>query len=81
MINNLIKKIFKKVGYNNSKYYYWGLFRPIIVQKFMLHISKDKPSLTNREVKLLKFAIFLDSIFNKILPSRFFGSMCIVAQK
>jgi ubiquinone/menaquinone biosynthesis C-methylase UbiE len=78
---NKLKNIFNNTGFSYSKYHYWGLFRPIIVQKFLLHLSKDKPKLSPKEIRLLKFSIFLDSIINKILPARFFGSMCIVAKK
>ena len=37
--------------------------------------------LGNDEVRLLNWAISIDSILNRILPQRCFGSICLVCQR
>lgn len=76
-----LKKLFLKLKVANSKFYYWNLFRPIVVQKKYLHLSINKQSLNAFEQKQFKNSILKDSLLNKFLPSRFFGSMCIVVEK
>jgi ubiquinone/menaquinone biosynthesis C-methylase UbiE len=76
-----LKKLFSKLNVLNSKFYYWNLFRPIVVHKKYLHLSKNKQSLNTIEEKKFKNSILKDSLLNKFLPSRFFGSMCIVLEK
>ena len=76
-----MKKLFSKLKFANSKFYYWNLFRPIVVQKKSLHLSINKQSLSALEEKQFKNSILKDSLLNKFLPSRFFASMCIVLEK
>jgi len=59
----------------------WGLFRPLVVQRNSLHTSADKPTLNELELSKLAKAIKFDSILNRFLPSRCFGSLCVVCRK
>ena len=76
-----LKKIFKTKRRNQESFLSRNLFRPIVVQKMNLHLSNEKPSLTNAEIKIFSKSLFVDAILNKILPTRFFGSLCIIVKK
>jgi ubiquinone/menaquinone biosynthesis C-methylase UbiE len=75
------KKILSQLNVSESRFYYWNLFRPIVVQKNGLHLSQEKQKLNEHEVSQFKNSISRDAELNKILPARFFGSMCIVVKK
>ena len=68
-------------GFKSVDIHSWGLFRPIVVQRHSLHASVDRPKLNESEVRLLSNAIKMDAILNRFLPSRCFGSMCIICKK
>jgi SAM-dependent methyltransferase len=59
----------------------WGLLRPIVVQRNGLHLSADKPLLSEKEQRLLSRAVKMDSCLNRFLPCRFFGSLCVICRK
>ena len=74
-------KVALQSGFKSVDVQPWGLFRPIIVHRNSLHLSSEKQKLDETELKMFRKAIRLDSIFNRILPSRCFGSMCVVCKK
>ena len=76
-----LKKIAESSGFKVVRLYPWHLLRSLVAQKFNLHLSVEKSNLNNREVGLLRHAFKLDSILNRFLPNRFFGSFCIVCKK
>jgi SAM-dependent methyltransferase len=78
---NKLKKVLKNLGITDYSFYSWNLFRPIIVQKNSMHLTEKKSFLTDRETKKLHKTVIIDSILSKILPARFFGSLCIVIKK
>ena len=63
------------------KIYRTGIARPMTIEKFKLHLNKTKSSLTNREMKILKNAIRIDSFLEKFLPNIFFGSFSVCIRK
>lgn len=78
------KKLSKLVlasGFSKVRIYKWNLLRQLYVAKNTLHLNKNKNLLSDIEVKGLKRAIYYDSILNRFLPSRFFGSFMIVCEK
>lgn len=76
-----LKYVALRSGFKSFEMIPWSLFRPIAVHQNSLHLSADKPRLSETEVKKLTNAIKLDSLLNRILPSRCFGSMCVVCKK
>jgi ubiquinone/menaquinone biosynthesis C-methylase UbiE len=76
-----LKVILSKLSATKSMFYYWNLFRPIVVQKNNLHLSQKKQVLNDKEVRQFRNSIHKDAFLNKILPARFFGSLCIVIKK
>jgi ubiquinone/menaquinone biosynthesis C-methylase UbiE len=73
-------KILRK-SYSHVEFQAWGLLRPFLVRKFGFILDSNKTSLSNLEKVILKVAICVDSILRRVLPLRFFGSICIVCQK
>jgi len=76
-----LRHLVTKLGFSNVRTISWGLFRPIVVQITNLHLNSDIPRLRSDQTKLLRRSVYLDSIANKILPSRFFGSFCLACRK
>jgi hypothetical protein len=76
-----LKLLATQSGFESMDTYAWGLLRPIIVQRYGLHTSKDRPRLSSSEINLFRKAIKCDAILNKFLPKRCFGSLCIVFKK
>ena len=59
----------------------WGLLRPILVEKYGLHMSSSRPRLSEREIQIFQKAIKADSVLNRFLPIPCFGSICAVYRK
>jgi len=76
-----LKKVVKKAGFSKARVIPWNLFRPIVTQMLDLHLGPSKPRLSPSEQLVLRGAIAFDSFLNRILPSRFFGSVCLICQK
>jgi len=76
-----IKKVALQAGYTKATTIPWGLVRAITVQLYGMHLSENKPALSDDEARRLKWAISIDSILNRILPQRCFGSICLVCQR
>jgi ubiquinone/menaquinone biosynthesis C-methylase UbiE len=74
----MLRQVAVQVGFKSVHIHSWGLMRPIMVQRHSLHTSKEKPTLNEYEIRVLTNAIKIDSILNRFLPKRCFGSMCIV---
>lgn len=70
-----------QAGFSHATTVPWALFRPIVVQKKRLHLSADKPELSRDEQTLFSRVIRLDSILNRLLPQRCFGSLCLICRK
>lgn len=75
-----LKQVAIRTGFESVDIYSWGLFRPFVVQRNSLHLSADKPKPTMPEIKIFRRAVKLDSIFNRVLPNRFFGSISMVCR-
>ena len=78
---NKLLDVASKSGFSNVSFTSWNLLRSIVAYKNNLHLSAAKPKLSIEEEHLLKKAINRDAKLNKIIPARFFGSFCLVAQK
>ncbi len=76
-----LKKIARQAGFGAVELFSWHFLRQFVVAKMRLHLSAKKPILSSREERVLRRAIRVDSMLNKILPSRFFGSVCLVCKK
>lgn len=76
-----LKDLFNNIGFFNIKIVNWHCFRPKLVAIFGLHLGKKKIKLNSIERFLFKMAIYIDFILNKFLPSKFFGSVALLAQK
>ena len=76
-----LREVALQAGFARVKFIPWGLMRPTVVQRGGLHLGECKPSLSFSEVSMLSRAIRLDSMLNRLLPSRFFGSICLVCYK
>ena len=70
-----------QAGFSHATTIAWGLFRPMVVQKKRLHLSVDKPELSRDESRQLARAVRLDSILNRFVPQRCFGSLCLICRK
>lgn len=76
-----LKKVAKEAGFKWVEIYPWHFLRPIVVQKMGLHLSlNEKPELLTSEERMLGRAIKADSLLNRVLPARFFGSVCLVCR-
>jgi ubiquinone/menaquinone biosynthesis C-methylase UbiE len=76
-----LKEILISSGFKELNFINWHFFRPIIVSKLSLHLNDDKYNLNKYEVIVLSLSIYFDSVINKILPTKFFGSFCFSAKK
>lgn len=76
-----IKQVALESGFRTVKIFPWGLLRPLITQRYGLHLSYRKPQLSVKEERLFYQAIFVDGVLNRMLPSRFFGSICVVCYR
>lgn len=76
-----LKRVALESGFSGAEVIPWHFVRPIVVQKRGMHLSADKPKLSLEEQMMLERAIRWDSWLNRILPSRFFGSICLVCRK
>jgi len=76
-----VKQVAIQSGFKAVDVYSWGLLRPIVVQRKGLHLSAEKPRLSEPEIQTLRKAFKIDAILNRFLPSRCFGSICVVCRK
>jgi ubiquinone/menaquinone biosynthesis C-methylase UbiE len=76
-----IKKVALRTGFDRVYTYAWNLYRPIVVSEYKLHLSAQKKQLSSQEVLRLEKAIRMDELISRMLPSRMFGSLCIVCYK
>ena len=76
-----LKKVILDSGFSKVRFFSWHLLRPLVVQNNSLHLNTIKKHLTINEEKKLERAFNIDSKLNFILPSSFFGSICIVCEK
>ena len=76
-----ISRVALQSGFKSVDTHFWGLFRPVVVYRHNLYTSVDRPELTESEINVFRKAVKVDSFLNKILPSRFFGSVCLVCNK
>jgi ubiquinone/menaquinone biosynthesis C-methylase UbiE len=77
----LLKHVALQAGFNSVDIYSWHLLRPIAVQRNGMHLSADKPQLTETEVQTFRKAVKIDAILNRFMPNRCFGSICLVCRK
>ena len=77
----LLKRVALQAGFSKVKLIPWHLLRPIVVQQRGLHLGLGKTELTAAEAESLSRAIRSDARLNRLLPSRFFGSLCVVCYK
>jgi len=76
-----LKRVAERAGFASVHIYPWHLLRTIVTQKRGLHLSANKPRLSDKEIVALRKAIDMDAFLNRILPRRFFGSICVVCRK
>lgn len=76
-----LKQVAIQAGFSAIDMYPWHLLRAIIVQKKGMHLSENKPQLSDQEQHAFCRAIRIDSILNRLLSSRFFGSICCIFHK
>lgn len=76
-----LKQVAEQAGFTSVDIYPWHLLRTMLAQKRGLHLSANKSRLSDKEVLALRKAIDMDAFLNRILPHRFFGSICIVCRK
>lgn len=76
-----LKRVAQQVGFKSINIFPWHLLRTIVAQRDGLHLSEDKPRLSDDEVHALRKAIDRDALLNRILPERFFASFCLVCRK
>ena len=76
-----LKQLALNSGFSKVRVYSWNLARQIFTAKYSLHLNNKKPKLLDNEINGLRRAIYLDSILNRFLPFRFFGSLMIVCDK
>jgi len=76
-----LKQVALQAGFSRVDIYPWHLLRPIVVQRNSLHLSAEKPRLSEQEERTLGKAIRMDARLNRFLSTRFFGSICIVCHK
>ncbi len=76
--SSLIKKTAFKLKYKDAKTISWDLIFKIITNIFKLHITPEKRTFNNKEKIIRRYAFKIDSILNKFLPPRFFGSLAII---
>lgn len=76
-----LKQVALSAGFSRVRLIPWHLLRPLVVQKADLHLNAHKPLLSAREEAVLGRAVAIDGILNRFLPSRFFGSICLVCEK
>ena len=77
----LLKQVVLQSGFKSVDVHSWGLLRPIVVQRFGLHTSADKPQLSEQETRTFIKAVKIDAVLNRFLPHRCFGSICVVCKK
>lgn len=76
--SNKIKQVARESGFRMVKTIPWGLARPILVQRRGLHLGRGKPALSPAEEESFNRAVQLDSLLNRFLPQRCFGSLTLV---
>lgn len=76
-----LKRVAERAGFTSVDIFPWHLLRTIVAQKKGLHLSANKPRLSDDEVLVLRKAIDKDAFLSRILPQRFFGSICLVCRK
>jgi len=76
-----IRQVALQAGFKSVDTHSWGLFRPVAVYRHNLYTSADRPKLTEDEIKIFRRAIKFDSFITYILPSRCFGSVCLICKK
>jgi ubiquinone/menaquinone biosynthesis C-methylase UbiE len=77
----LLKRVALQAGFSKVKLIPWHLLRTLVVQQRGLHLGPSKTELTPDETESLSLAISKDASLNRVLPSRFFGSICLVCYK
>ncbi|NQV69331.1 MAG: class I SAM-dependent methyltransferase [Pseudohongiella sp.] len=76
-----IKQVARGAGFSYAETIPWGLFRPTVVQRNGLHLSKEKPALSVEEERKFTRAVNLDALLNRFLPQRCFGSLTLVCRR
>ena len=76
-----LRQVALQAGFSSVEIYPWHLIRALIVQRKNLHQSESKPKLSPQEIRKLSWSVRMDARLNRILPARFFGSICIVCRK
>jgi hypothetical protein len=76
-----LKKAIKAAGFKFIQVASWHLLRSFYAQKCNLHLSTEKKFLSEHELLNLRKSIKVDSVLNKFLPHRFFGSISIICRK
>jgi ubiquinone/menaquinone biosynthesis C-methylase UbiE len=76
-----LSRLFSQVFNNKVIIRKMNIFKPYVVGKKALHLSKDRPTLTSSESNLISNSVKVDSFLSKILPSKCFGSLVIRADK
>jgi ubiquinone/menaquinone biosynthesis C-methylase UbiE len=75
-----IKQVALQSGFSSIDIYPWHFLRSLVVHRDKLHLSHKKSQLSPQEEKNLRKAIHMDARLNRILPSRFFGSICLICR-
>ena len=76
-----LKQVALQSGFSRVNIYPWHLLRSTVVQRNNLHLSAANPRHTELEVRSLSKAIQMDAILSRFLPTRCFGSVCLVCYK
>jgi len=76
----LLKKLSCSAGFAKVRIVLWHLVRPMMVQKFSLHLTPQKTMLSEKDLSKLRLAIEADGFLNRFLPARFFGSICLICE-
>lgn len=75
-----LRQVALSSGFKSVDVYVWGLLRPLVIQRKLLHLTADKPKLTEPEIETFRKAFKIDAILNRFLPHRCFGSICVVCK-
>lgn len=77
----ILQTMFRDAGFTNIRTQKQRILRSLIVGKMNLHLNATKPVLHKKEEGYIKFAIVADKILSYVLPSNWFGSFSLIAQR
>jgi SAM-dependent methyltransferase len=76
-----LERLLADAGFSEVRVQPRYLLRPLRVAREQMHLSEDKPRLSDSEAERLQRSVRLDERLRRVLPARFFGGLAFSARR